>query len=95
VRTHLGREAVSALVDGLDALFRLKPRAQRGEALGNAVGGNVHIAPQSLAQLEGRNDLAGVGNQETERRQLLGRQMNDRFSAQEGAVGLEPEACKQ
>ena len=94
VRAHLGGKTVSALVDGLNALFRLKPRAQRGEALGNAVGGDMHIAPQGLAQLEGRNDLAGAGYEETERRQLLGGQMNDRLSAQEGAVGLEPEACK-
>ena len=54
----------------------------------------MHIAPKSLAQLKGRNNLAGAGYKETERRQLLGRQMYDRLTAQEGAVGPEPEACK-
>jgi hypothetical protein len=54
----------------------------------------MHIAPKGLAQLKGRNNLAGAGNKETERRQLLGRQMNDRLTAQKGAVCLEPEACK-
>ena len=42
---HLGREAVAALVDRLDAGFRLQPRAQRGKALGNTVGRHMHIAP--------------------------------------------------
>jgi hypothetical protein len=90
----LGGKTVSALVNSLDALFRLKPRAQGGEALGNAVGGDVHVTPKGPAQLKRRNDLAGAGYEQTERSQLPGRQMNDRLSAQQSAIGLELEARK-
>jgi hypothetical protein len=90
----LGREAVAALVNSLDACIRLKPRAQAGHALGNAVGCHMHIAPQHLLQLHGRDNLAGVRHQQPQRRQLLGRQVNHRLTAPERAIGLQPEPRK-
>ena len=94
VAHDLGREAVAALVNSLDARFRLKPRAQAGQALGNAVGRHMHIAPQSIFQLHGRDHLAGVRQQQPQRRQLLGRQVNHRLTAPQRAIGLQPEAGK-
>jgi hypothetical protein len=54
----------------------------------------MHAAPQCLAQLEGRNNLTRVSNEEAQRRQLPGGQVNDCISAQEGAIELQPEASK-
>jgi len=55
----------------------------------------VHIAPQRLAQLGLRDNLACTGNEKTKRRQFPGGQMNDRLSPQKDAIGLEPEARKR
>ncbi len=94
VRPYLGREAVSAFIDGLNALFRLKYCAQRGEAFGDTVRGDVYIAPQRLFQLLGRNDLAGTREQELKRRQLSRRQVNRLVSAEERAIGFKAEDSK-
>ena len=91
---HLGRESVPALVDGLDALFRFKPRAQRRQALGYAVGSDMHIAPKRLPELQGRHNLAVMRQQQPERGKLLGRQVNHRLAAHQRAIGLQPESSK-
>ncbi len=46
----LGSEAVATLVYGLNALFGLKPGAKGRNTLGNAVGGDMHVAPKCLPQ---------------------------------------------
>ena len=73
---HFGREAVSAFVNSLNAFFRFEPRAQRRHALGNAVGGHMHIAPESLAQLQRGDNAAGMSQQKPQRGQFFRRQMN-------------------
>ncbi len=54
----------------------------------------MHIAPERLLQLLWSNNLSGMREQELESRKLLGRKMNRRISAEEGAIGFKTEACK-
>jgi hypothetical protein len=82
-RAHLCYEAISALVKGLDAVFRLQTSTQRGKALGNTVRRNVHVSPKGLLELRWGNDLAGVGKQKPKSSQLPRWQMNERFPAKE------------
>jgi hypothetical protein len=51
----------------------------------------MHIAPQGLFQLLGRNDLTGMSQQELERRQLPWGQVNRFISAEERSIGFETE----
>ena len=94
-RAHLGSEAVSALVDSLNAVFRFEASTQRRQALGNTVGGDMDIAPERLAQLCGGHDAACIGQQEPKRSKFFGGQVNRRFSAEEGAVNFQAEAGKR
>jgi hypothetical protein len=54
----------------------------------------VDISPNRLAQLGGRNNFTGVGEEKTKGRKLFGSQMNHSFSAQKRAIGFKPEACE-
>ncbi len=92
---HLGRETVSALVDSLNALLRFKPGAQRRKAFGDAVRGDVNLAPEFLCQLLRGDYLARMGQQEPERRKLFRRQMDDRVSTVERAIRFETETSKR
>jgi len=73
----------------------LQAGAQGGKTLGHAIGGHVHIGPQGLVELHGGNDLPGMSQQEPERGQLFGREVKRSFSAEESAIGFEPEAGKR
>jgi hypothetical protein len=45
--------------------------------------------------LDWGNNLPGMSEQETERCQLLGRQMNHSLSAKERSIGFKPETCEK
>jgi hypothetical protein len=87
-------EAVAALVDGLDAIFRLEPLAQRGKTLWNAVSGRRLIAPERLFQLERSDDPALPLKQQPQRRQLSCRQRNRRPIVQERPIRIQPGTAK-
>jgi hypothetical protein len=91
---HLCDEAISTLVDGLNAFPGFQVSAQGRDALGNAVGRDVHISPKDLAQFVGSDDSAGAGNQKLQRREFLGRKVDGRIAAKERAVGLQAEASE-
>ena len=90
-----GREAVAALVNSLDAHIRLKPRAQAGHTLGNAVCRHMHIAPQGIFHLRRRDHLGGVRYKQSQRREFLGRQVNHHFAAPQRTISIQPEAGKR
>jgi hypothetical protein len=52
----------------------------------------MNIAPQRLFKLQGSDDLAGIGQQYSERSQFSGRQMEQSLAAKERSVRFEPEA---
>jgi hypothetical protein len=64
--TNLSHEAIPALVEGLDAVLWLEASTQRGKAFEDAVGCDVHIAPEGLLKLRRSDNLAGVGEQKPE-----------------------------
>lgn len=92
---HLCEETIAALVNRLDAVIRMQVCAQRGDAAGNGVCRNVNVAPKGLLERERSDDLPGVGQQYLQRGQFFGGQMQKRFSAIKGAVGLKPQAGKE
>ena len=55
----------------------------------------MHIAPEGLLELRGGHDLTGVGEQQLKGGKLHGRQMEQRFSPEQGAVGFKPEAGEE
>jgi hypothetical protein len=55
----------------------------------------MDIAPQSLPQLQGRHNPAGIGQQQPQRSQFFGRKVNRRFAAQKSAVGFQTKAPKR
>jgi hypothetical protein len=54
----------------------------------------MNIAPYCFTKLDWRNNLTGMGKEETERCQLLGREMNHIFATQQRAIGFKAETCK-
>ena len=88
-------EAITTLVDGLDAHIGCEVGAQRREAAGNAVGGDVDAAPESLAQLLGGDNLAGMSEEKPEGGELLGGEMNRGFRAVEEAIRLQAEPAER
>ena len=95
VAADLNGEAVPALVDGLNAVFQIQVGAQGGDAFGYAIGGDVDVAPDSLLELEGGNDFAGMGEEEAESRQLPGGQVNGCVAPEKGAVQCQTKASKR
>ena len=69
-------------------------RARNEERHLGTVGGNVHIAPKILPQLLGGYDLPRMIQQKPQRRQFLGRKMNNVRSAKKCAVSFKPEFAK-
>jgi len=55
----------------------------------------MNLAPKDALELRGGDDLARVRQQQLERGQLHGRQVNERFSAEEGTIGFQPQAGEQ
>jgi hypothetical protein len=54
----------------------------------------MNVSPQGLTQLKRSDNLTCVARKQTERSQFPWRQVNNRFAAQEGAIGQKPEGPK-
>lgn len=94
LRAHIDRQAVSAFVDGLNALLRLKARPKRRNAFGNTVGGDMNVAPNRFTKLDRRDNLTAMGEEETERGQLLRLEVNHILAAQKRPIGFQAETGK-
>jgi len=95
IPAHRADQTISALVDGLDALIRLEPGAQRRQTARHAVPGDVGVAPERVFQLSLSYDLAGMLEEQSKRRQFLWRKMNRLVSPKERAVAIQSEIAER
>ena len=91
---HINCDSVSALIHAFNAIRRMQPFAQRGNALGNNFIGSVLIAPDRPLQFKRTGDLTRPREQQSQNRQLLCGQFERSIPAPERPIGLEPRARK-
>jgi hypothetical protein len=89
-----GFEPVPTLVDCADERFCAEARAQRGDTARHAIGGDMHVGPEGLLELSGRDDVTGVREQNAKGGEFFGGEVNGFVTAEQSAVRFEAEAAE-